>query len=122
MPPIATSDMLISIYCQISGRMSIKTPAAGKSTKAYDRGRRGKIRCGEGLLIPSTFGANYSSVVPTRAPLSSLSHATITQDTTTLSRLQKDYSSHPQEPSVEDSKIYHRWAGQDARELANAIT
>ena len=61
-------------------------------------------RCGEGLLIPSTFGANYSSVVPTRTPLSLLSHLTITQETNTLSRLQKDYSSHPQEPSVEDSK------------------
>ena len=53
---------------------------------------------------PSTFGANYRSVVPTRTPLSLLIHSDITQETNTLSRLQKDYSSHPQESSVEDSK------------------
>ena len=54
---------------------------------------------------PSTFGANYSIVVPTRTPLSLLTHSSITQETDTLSRLQKDYSSHPQEFSVENSKV-----------------
>ena len=28
-----------------------------------------KNRCGEGFLIPSTFGANYRFVVPTRTPI-----------------------------------------------------
>ena len=61
---------------------------------------------------PSTFGANYRSVVPTRTPLSLLIHSDITQETNTLSRLQKDYSSHPQEFSVENSKVICDKGGQ----------
>jgi len=54
---------------------------------------------------PSTFGANYRVVVPTRTSLSLLTHSSITQETNTLSRLQKDYSSHPQERGIPLSKV-----------------
>ena len=64
-------------------------------------------RCGKGLLNTLNFRCKLQFVVPTRTPLSLLSHTTITQDMNTLSRLQKDYSSHPQESSVEDSKRFY---------------
>ena len=63
-----------------------------------------KNRCGEGLLNTLNFRCKLQFVVPTRTPLSLLIHSDITQDMNTLSRLQKDYSSHPQESSVENSK------------------
>ena len=75
-------------------------PAKGNRMRA-----REEIRCGEGLLIPSTFGANYRFVVPTRTPLSLIIHSDITQETNTLSRLQKDYSSHPQGIAVTTPKV-----------------
>ena len=52
-----------------------------------------KNRCGERLLNTLNFRCKLQfSVVPTRTPLSLLSHTTITQETNILSRLQKDYS------------------------------
>ena len=56
-------------------------------------------------------------VVPTRTPLSLLIHLDITQETDTLSRLQKDYSSHPQESSVEDSKRFYGRGGKVQQEF-----
>ena len=66
---------------------------------------------------PSTFGANYRSVVPTRTPLSLLIHLDITQETDTLSRLQKDYSSHPQESPVGNSKRFCGRGGKVQQEF-----
>ena len=66
---------------------------------------KGKIRCGEGFLIDPQLSVQTTGlVVPTRTPLSLLIHLDITQETDTLSRLQKDYSSHPQEFPVGNSK------------------
>ncbi len=69
---------------------------------------KGKNRCGEGLLNTLNFRCKLQVVVPTRTPLSLLIHSDITQDMNTLSRLQKDYSSHPQERAVTHSKDMSR--------------
>ncbi len=60
-------------------------------------------------------------VVPTRTPLSLLIHSDITQETDTLSRLQKDYSSHPQKLPVGSFKVSATGLGRLPVEKSNKI-